>query len=44
MINLSKNSRAGWEEQFRLMAARDDDQLLDLNATISSWDQEEWQW
>ncbi|MGI4850576.1 MAG: AbrB/MazE/SpoVT family DNA-binding domain-containing protein [Janthinobacterium lividum] len=40
----SKHERTGWGKQFRLMAERDDYQLLDLDTTASSWDQEEWQW
>jgi antitoxin MazE len=36
--------RDGWEEQFRLMAERGDDRLLDDVASTSQWDEEEWEW
>jgi antitoxin MazE len=36
--------RYGWEEQFRLMAERGDDRLLDEGASTSRWDEEEWEW
>ena len=37
-------ARQGWEEQFRLMAERGDDELLDGEQIgASSWD-EAWQW
>lgn len=41
---VTTKARQGWEEQFRLMAERGDDQLLDGGQIgASSWD-EEWQW
>ncbi len=37
--------RAGWAEQFQLMAERGDDKLLDDESTGStSWDETEWAW
>jgi hypothetical protein len=37
--------RAGWDEGFRLMAERGDDQLFDEEAVNHSyWDAEEWKW
>ena len=37
--------RAGWDEGFRLMAERGDDQLLDEESVNQScWDDEEWEW
>jgi antitoxin MazE len=37
--------RDGWEEQFRAMAARGDDQLLDGDiVSLTTWDDEEWEW
>jgi antitoxin MazE len=37
--------REGWEESFRLMRQRGDDQLLDGDLpSLSSWDDDEWQW
>ncbi|MDQ2730368.1 MAG: AbrB/MazE/SpoVT family DNA-binding domain-containing protein [Armatimonadota bacterium] len=41
----SGQPRQGWEEQFRLMAARGDDQLLDPELVSGSqWDEVEWEW
>jgi len=38
-------ARQGWEEQFKAMAARGDDRLLDAEtASGSEWDTQEWQW
>ena len=38
-------TRPGWEEQFRAMAARGDDRLLDAGPVGSSeWDDAEWEW
>ena len=42
VIRAVKRVRAGWEESFREMAARGDDQLLDMPK--SKWDDSEWQW
>jgi antitoxin MazE len=40
-----RHPRQGWEEQFRLMAERGDDKLLDEEAvSLSQWDEEEWEW
>lgn len=37
--------RQGWEEAFREMAERGDDNLLDPDLTgQTEWDQKEWQW
>ncbi len=38
--------REGWENAFRTMAEKDDDQLLDTDylTNQSSWDEEEWEW
>ena len=46
VIRPISNPRAGWEEQFRLMAERGDDVLLDLESAVSltHWDEEEWTW
>ena len=35
--------RAGWEDQFRVMAEHGDDRLLDA-PTGTRWDETEWQW
>jgi antitoxin MazE len=38
-------ARDGWDEQFRTMAARGDDRLLDENRVPSSrFDADEWEW
>ena len=45
VIRSVRHPRHGWEEQFRAMAARGDDQLLDSNApSLTSWDDNEWEW
>lgn len=37
--------RQGWEGQFQAMAAASDDQLLDEEVpSLSTWDEEEWEW
>jgi antitoxin MazE len=37
-------ARAGWEEQFRLMAEQKDDYLLDEPHAATEWDETEWEW
>jgi antitoxin MazE len=38
-------TRDGWDAQFKLMAERGDDRLLDEGAlNLSRWDAEEWEW
>ena len=44
IIRAPDNPRAGWDEAFREMHARGDDELLDGNHGTSSWDDEEWVW
>lgn len=39
----SKKPRAGWAEQFCVMAEAGDDQLLD-EPTPTTWDEEKWKW
>lgn len=42
VIRSAHHQRRGWDEQFRAMAARHDDQLsLHL---ANTWDEQEWQW
>jgi antitoxin MazE len=37
--------RAGWDEQFKAMAAAGDDQLLDADvSSLTQWDEGEWEW
>lgn len=45
IIRSVQHVRHGWEEQFKRMAANGDDRLLDEDAvTLTSWDDEEWEW
>ncbi|HWQ11899.1 MAG TPA: hypothetical protein VNL77_03820 [Roseiflexaceae bacterium] len=43
-MRASKAPRAGWAEQFRRMAARRDDTLLDPDNLRTEWDETEWEW
>jgi len=37
--------RHNWEEQFQAMAASGDDELLDETVpSLTTWDEEEWEW
>lgn len=45
VIRPVKRARAGWAAAFREMARRGDDALLDSPLpTLSSWDEDEWEW
>jgi len=45
VIRPSQHPRQGWEKQFRRMAERQDDRLLDEDAvSLTQWDTDEWQW
>ena len=44
VVRSSKKARAGWEEQFELMAQAGDDELLDGDVQTTSWDDDEWEW
>ena len=45
VISHVRKSREGWERQFKLMAEKGDDKLLDVGLVgLSSWDEEEWEW
>ncbi len=38
-------ARHGWDEAFKVMGERGDDELLDSDALVSTaWDEEEWEW
>jgi antitoxin MazE len=40
-----RRPREGWDEQFKLMAERKEDYLLDAaSPNLSRWDEEEWEW
>ena len=43
IIRPSSGPRDNWDEQFRAMAERGDDQLLDT-PTPTQWDRDDWQW
>ena len=45
IIRSTKQPRQDWEQAFRAMAERGDDELLDNNLfTQTRWDEDEWQW
>jgi len=45
IIRPAAHPRAGWEAAFKEMAARGDDALLNGDVpSLSSWDEEEWEW
>jgi antitoxin MazE len=44
ILRASGHPRANWSAQFRQMAERGDDQLLDPNITLTEWEAAEWQW
>lgn len=45
IIRPIRKTREGWEDAFRSMAERGDDQLLDKDDLVfqSSWDKQEWE-
>jgi len=43
VIRPARRRRQGWEEQFRAMAERGDDKLLD-GPIPTKWDETEWEW
>jgi antitoxin MazE len=43
IIQSAKSPRQGWEAEFKTMAKRGDDLLLD-EETSTRWDEEEWEW
>ena len=44
IIRAVQRPRAGWDEQFRAMAAQGDDRLLDSDLLSTRWDETDWQW
>ena len=45
VIRAARKPRAGWDAAFRKMAERGDDALLaDVPPSLSTWDEEEWEW
>jgi antitoxin MazE len=43
VIRSSRPVRYQWEEQFKIMAERRDDALLD-DIPTTTWDEDEWEW
>ncbi len=45
IIHSTSRPREGWDDAFRTMSERGDDQLLDNDLTgRSTWDENEWEW
>ena len=45
IIRSAREPRQGWGKQFQLMAAQNDDRLLDSDSLLpTEWDSDEWQW
>ena len=44
IVRPSTHPRADWAAQFRQMADRGDDQLLDADAPLTEWEAIEWHW
>jgi antitoxin MazE len=44
LISPASSPRQGWDAAFRTMALRGDDALLDADSTLTSFDEESWEW
>ena len=44
VLRPAQRPRQGWEAQFRAMAERGDDMLLDVESSSTTWDDEAWAW
>ena len=44
IVRPGSRPRADWADQFRQMAERSDDQLLDAGLPLTEWEASEWQW
>lgn len=45
IIRAARVPRRDWEEAFRALAQQGDDRLLDAESpSLSTWDEEEWEW
>jgi antitoxin MazE len=44
IITPYEEPRAGWEENFKLMAQNNEDTLLDAEDLLHPLDEDEWQW
>jgi len=45
IVRSTKTPRAGWDEAFKKMAEKGDDELFETDSLVSTnWDEEEWEW
>jgi antitoxin MazE len=45
IIRPAKNAREGWEQAFKIMGEKGDDEpIIDKMNISHSWDEEEWHW
>jgi antitoxin MazE len=44
LIRSARSPREGWEEQARRLHQVGEDKLLCTDASLSSWDDKEWEW
>lgn len=45
VIRPVRRARYNWESQFKAMAEQGDDKLLDWDvSTLTTWDEDEWEW
>ena len=45
VVRSAHRARHTWDEQFKAMAERGDDKLLDGDIIVlAAWDEEEWEW
>ena len=44
VIRPARRPREGWDEAFARMAARNDDRLPDEPASLTAFDETEWEW
>ena len=44
ILRPSPHPRTNWADQFRQMAERGDDQLLDSMVPLTEWEANDWQW
>ncbi|MCW5850496.1 MAG: AbrB/MazE/SpoVT family DNA-binding domain-containing protein [Anaerolineae bacterium] len=44
VIRRAKHPREGWAEQAKMMAEQGEDELLLPEYSLTTWDEEEWEW
>ncbi len=44
VVGPARKARSRWDAEFRKMARRGDDRLLDDVVSLSKWDEDEWEW